>query len=545
MTIRRRRLSVEGLEDRTTPASASDLQAVAQQTISTAFVLQWLSNDPMAVANPAIRPAVESYFTAVYQNAVLTTQLLGQFPGTLPAGQEAMVGAMAANEAGIAQFVSARLGFNLTPPATGSTPSTPTNPTPGTISAAKSTIGVNPASVPVGSTSTITLTAKDANGIALTTGGAQVAFAFGSATVIGSIGSVHDNNNGTYTATFTASAAGSNTITATINGQNVTTTAPPLTVTAASSGTADLAESSVTLSSNSVAVNGTSTATLTARDANGTALTTGGLSVGFSLGTGTNIGSFGQVTDNHDGTYTATFTGSTAGSNTVVATIGGQTVTSPHPTMTVTAAAGPVDATKSTVVASPTSITTSQTSTVTLTAKDANGTALTTGGAAVVFALDPSATATGSFSTPTDNGDGTYTSTFTPTAAGSAPITATIGGQAVTTTLPTITVTAASGTASLSNSRVTVNPTLIGPTGTATVTLTARDDNNVQLTTGGLDVAFGLGSGSVTGNFSSVVDHNDGTYTATFTPTASGSNTITATIGGQPVTFTAPSITVT
>ena len=69
--------------------------------------------------------------------------------------------------------------------------------------------------------------------------------------------------------------------------------------------------------------------TLVARDANGNQETGGGLTVSLwprqrhSAG-----GTFGTVTDNGDGTYTATFTGTTAGSNTITATIGGQKVTS-------------------------------------------------------------------------------------------------------------------------------------------------------------------------------------------------------------------------
>ena len=54
----------------------------------------------------------------------------------------------------------------------------------------------------------------------------------------------------------------------------------------------------------------------------------GGLSVAFALGTGTGKGFFGSVNDNHNGKYTALFTATTSGSNTINATvkINGQTV---------------------------------------------------------------------------------------------------------------------------------------------------------------------------------------------------------------------------
>jgi adhesin/invasin len=196
----------------------------------------------------------------------------------------------------------------------------------------QSSVAVAPASVQVGGTSTITLTARDANGTQLTTGGLTVAFGLGTGTGQGTFGTVTDNGNGTYTATFTGTTAGTNTITATINGQAVTSTAPTITVTVP----ADLGQSSVTVAPTSIPNGGTATVTLTARDAGGTQLTTGGLTVTFGLGTGTAQGTFGTVADNGDGTYTATFTGTNAGTNTITATINGQAVTSTAPTLTIT-----------------------------------------------------------------------------------------------------------------------------------------------------------------------------------------------------------------
>jgi hypothetical protein len=89
----------------------------------------------------------------------------------------------------------------------------------------------------------------------------------------------------------------------------------------------------------------------------------------------------------------------------------------------------------------PTSITNGGTTTVTLTARDANGTPLTTGGAQVVFGLGSTGTAQGTFTQATDNNNGTYTATFTASGVGTSPITATLDGTAVTSTLPTLTVT--------------------------------------------------------------------------------------------------------
>jgi adhesin/invasin len=232
---------------------------------------------------------------------------------------------------------------------------------------------------------------------------------------------------------------GNNTVTATIGGQAVTSQAPTITVTA-TPGPADPGQSTVAVSPASVPTGGTSTITLTAKDAAGTALTTGGATVTFALGAGTTIGTIGPVTDNGNGTYTATFTATAAGSNTITATINTQTVTSQAPTITVTVAAGTADPAQTTVSVSPNVIQSGGTAIVTLTAKDASGTPLTTGGLAVVFKLASTSGGLGSFGSVIDNGDGTYTSTFTGAETGTNTITATIDGTALTSQAPIITI---------------------------------------------------------------------------------------------------------
>lgn len=109
----------------------------------------------------------------------------------------------------------------------------------------------------------------------------------------------------------------------------------------------------------------------------------------------------------------------------------------------------------------------------------------------------------------------------------------------------TFTVNVNPGPVSLSQSTVAISPSTVAAGDTATVTLTAKDANGNQLTTGGLSVGFGIGAGVGAGSFSTVTDNGDGTYTSTFTGTSVGDNTITATIGGQQVTSTLPTFTVT
>ena len=94
-------------------------------------------------------------------------------------------------------------------------------------------------------------------------------------------------------------------------------------------GLVDAGQSTLTPTSASITANGTSTQTLTvqAKDANGNNLTTGGAAVVITKSLGT--GSIGSVTDNSDGTYTATVTAPIAtGSGVFVATLGGSPVQS-------------------------------------------------------------------------------------------------------------------------------------------------------------------------------------------------------------------------
>jgi adhesin/invasin len=530
MKLRRTRLSIDSLEDRVTPATAADLNAFAVQTQRTAFMMQELSKHPGMIGSPAFRPMVQSYFKGVFVEAQTTLSLLKQFPNTFSAGISDAIGQWATVNSNIAQSIGNMLGFSVVPP----TPPPPPSVV-GIPNVTKSTVGVSPASVATGGTTTVTLTAKDANGTTVPTGGATVVFSLGTGTGQGTFGTVTDHANGTYTAIFTGTTVGTNTIKATLNGKAVTTTAPTVTIV----GAADATKSTVAASPATILNNGTSTITLTAKDANGNQLPAGGATVLFALGTGTGQGTFGTVTDKGNGTYTATFTGTTVGTNTITATLNGTAVTTTAPTITINAQTA--DATKSTVAIAPASVAVGSTSTITFTAKDANGNPMPTGGATVLFSLG-TGTGQGTFGPVTDQGNGTYTATFTGTTAGTNTIKATLNGTAVTTTAPTVNVV---GPADPTKSTVAASPTSILVNGTSNVTLTAKDANGSQLTSGGGTVVFSLGTGTAQGTFGTVTDNGNGTYSATFTGTTSGTNTIKATFNGTPVTTTAPTINVT
>jgi hypothetical protein len=127
-----------------------------------------------------------------------------------------------------------------------------------------------------------------------------------------------------FTVSATDSSTGSGPFT---QGKNYSITITP--------GSISLSQSTVSATPATIQAGGTSTVVLTTRDAYGNR-ETGGQTVVFGLGAGAGIGSLGPVKDNGDGTYTAIFTGTTAGIRTITAAINGQLVTSTLPSVHVT-----------------------------------------------------------------------------------------------------------------------------------------------------------------------------------------------------------------
>ncbi|HEX4609043.1 MAG TPA: invasin domain 3-containing protein, partial [Urbifossiella sp.] len=295
---------------------------------------------------------------------------------------------------------------------------------PGAVDLAHSTASVSPLVVGAGGQVAVTLTARDASGNPLTAGGLTVAFTLGAgSTSGGNFSATKDNGDGTYTAVLTAGPVpGLDTITASIGGQQITSSPSSLVVTA---GAPDAAHSTLAALGTALTAGGQTTVTLTAADAFGNA-DGAGLVVAFSTGAGSAGGAFGAVTYAGNGQYTAAFTAGRAGTNTFTVSVGGQPLAVSGPGFTVTP--GPVSPVRSAVTAAPT-VAAGGSTTITLTARDASGNPLTGGGLVVAFQV----TGGGSVGAVTDNRNGTYTAAFAAgPAPGTATLAATIGGQPVT-----------------------------------------------------------------------------------------------------------------
>jgi adhesin/invasin len=314
---------------------------------------------------------------------------------------------------------------------------------PGDISAQTSDLSVSRGAVDSGAVSLVTLQARDAAGNALVSGGRSVSFSLLGGVAHGAIGPTTDGLDGTYTAPYTGTIVEPgvfDSITAQIEGTPVKT--PPAAV-SVEAGSISPAMSLLSLSpaTDTVRAGDTIRVTLDAIDASGRHLVGGGRTVVFGLNGGTSDGAFIPLPDPDDGTYAALFAGMRAGTTgSVGAMIDGASVTSPAPSLRVVP--GSVSPSASGVLVSADTVAVGDSAVLTLEARDAFGNLLTSGGLTVSFTSSGgSGVSAGTIGPVTDHLDGHYTAVFHATSTGSSTtIGATIDGQAVTSTLPTLTV---------------------------------------------------------------------------------------------------------
>ena len=390
-------------------------------------------------------------------------------------------------------------------------------------SLATSTIAATPTSIAADSvaTSTVTVQLKTAGGVNLTKSGGSVVIT----TTSGHLGTVTDNNDGTYTATLTSShTAGTAVLGFSLLGvASTNTTSVTYTAVAASTAT-----SVISASPNSILADGSSTSIITVqlKDAGGTNLTGSGGTVTMS----TSAGTLGTVTDNANGTYTVTLTSAnTASTATLSFSINGVAATNTA-TVTFTGVIGNTGT--STITADPTSITADgiSTSTITVQLEDAGGTNITASAGTITVSTD-----NGTLGTVTDNADGTYSVTLTSAnTVSTATLSFSINGVAATNTA-TVNFTAI--VASPVTSTISASPTTIAADGSSTSIVT------VQLeTAGGTNINSSDGTVVITtdqGSVGSTTDNGDGTYSATLTSgNTAAMATLSFSLNGTPATNT-------
>ncbi|MEM8298184.1 invasin domain 3-containing protein, partial [Morganella morganii] len=176
----------------------------------------------------------------------------------------------------------------------------------------------------------------------------------------------------------------------------------------------------------------------------------------------------------HDGTYTATLKGKTAGDALLKVTVNGAVLEVAPVTVTLTADNGNLDKDKSVLEAAPLSIVANGTaeSTLKLTLKDVNGNLVS--GQTVQFTTTLADT---TFSGVTDNQDGTYSATLKGTKSGAAPLTVIVNGTGLAVAPVTVTLTPDSANPDKDKSVLTASPlTIVADNATtSSLKLTLKD----------------------------------------------------------------------
>ncbi|HEY6223517.1 MAG TPA: invasin domain 3-containing protein, partial [Gemmatimonadales bacterium] len=401
--------------------------------------------------------------------------------------------------------------------------------TSGGVSASQSTLGAAPGSIVAGSgLSTITVTAKDAGGNAIS-GATVVLAATGSGNTLVQPAATTDAN-GVASGTLSSTVAESKTVSATVNGVSLTQTA----TVSVTPGSVAADRSTVGAAPTTIeAGNGTSSITVTAKDANGNPIS-GATVVLAATGAGNTLVQPAGVT-NASGVATGSLSSTVAESKTVSATINGTAITQ---TAGITVTAATISASLSTVGAAPPSIVAgSGSTTITVTVLD--GTGQPVSGANVVLA------STGTQNTlvqpvgPTD-ANGVATGTLSSNKAELKTISATAAGVAIT---QTAAVTVTAGSVSGATSTVSAAPTSIAPgSETSTIRVTAKDAFGNPVS--GVTVVLSASGSGNTLTQPSGTTNSIGVASGTLSSTVAETKTVSATANGVAIQQTA-TVTVT
>ena len=327
-----------------------------------------------------------------------------------------------------------------------------------------------------------------------------------------------DEGDGTYTASYTPTAAGTDRVAITMDGAPIsgspfTSKIDPGSVSPALS-TATVPDGTDGLPTNIV---------VRARDRYGNPLSSGGATVVVTLSGANKAGAL-TVTDRGDGTYTAGYTPTSAGTDQVAITMNGTPI-SGSPFASTVAAGSPSPAHSTATVPDGTA---GLPSSIVVQARDESGKPFNSGGATVVVAVS-GANAAGPI-TAADAGDGTYTAGYTPTSAGTDQVAITMNGTPISGSPFTSTV--AAGSPSPAHSTATVPD---GTTGLPTsIVVQARDGSGEPVTSGGATVVVTVSGANKAGALT-VTDRSNGTYTASYTPTSAGTDQVAITMNGTPI----------
>ena len=442
--------------------------------------------------------------------------------------------------------------------------------------AGQSTFAASPKTLTADNTavSTLTLMAKDASGNPLSgvAGSLSVAVSdsHGAAPAAGrvTVSSMTETATaGTYSATLKGTLAGTYTVKPLFTGSALGSLSDTVTLTAGT--TPDAGQSSFSASPKLLAADGisASTLTLTVKDASGNPLTgvAGSLTAVARDSQGhtpaaDEVSISGMTATATAGVYTATLTGTQAGSYKVVPQFSGSAIGSLGDTVVLSAVRTP-DGAQSTFSAAPVSVTANNiaTSTLTLEAKDSNGNAITGISASLTLSVKDSGGNTPPAGKVTVSGlsesatPGTYTATLKGGLAGTYTVKPLFSNSALGNLSAAVTLTAGTvpdGT----QSTFSTSPKIIAADNTATSTLTfsAKDAGGNAITGTAASLTFAVkDSGGVTPAAGKVVvgtvseSATPGVYTATLKGTLAGAYTVKPQFSGSAVGTLSDSVVLT
>ncbi|CAE6967789.1 hypothetical protein ACOMICROBIO_NCLOACGD_05656 [Vibrio sp. B1ASS3] len=372
---------------------------------------------------------------------------------------------------------------------------------------------------------TVTLQLKDKEGDDYTSSGGAVVFDTPNGlTKFDS----QDNGAGSYTVKYKSSTSGSYTVGASLDGSKFAES-----ISFEFTPVLDLSNTEFTRDKSSANADGSDviTVTIQLKDTEGNNYTSSGGTLQLSMSTGVS-----SVTsqDNGDGTYTVSFSSSSAGNKSIGVSIGGTQLSSSislsyAQVLNLSAAAFSRD--KESANANG-----NDQITVTVQLKDTNGADYTSSAGEISFSVPSGVTEV----SKTDNGDGSYTAVFTTVNAGAYTFGASIGG----TQLANDVELTFNAVIDLSQSALQADITTIAADGnsTAQLTVTLKDyaGNAFVPSSNSPELSITAGSADKT----ELVNAGDGVYTSSISASVVGEVTITATydsgtIGTSNLTFEA------
>lgn len=372
---------------------------------------------------------------------------------------------------------------------------------------------------------TVTLQLKDKGGDDYTSSGGAVVFDTPNGlTKFDS----QDNGDGSYTVKYKSSTSGSYTVGASLDGSKFVES-----ITFEFTQVLDLSNTEFTPDKSSANADGSEVITVTVqlKDSEGNNYTSSGGTLQLSMPTGVS-----SVTsqDNGDGTYTVSFSSSSAGNKSVGVSIGGTQLSrsislSYAQVLNLSAAAFSRDKDSANADGS-------DQITVMVQLKDTNGADYTSSAGEISFSVPNGVTEVSN----TDNGDGSYTAVFTTVNAGSYTFGASIGG----TQLANDVELTFNAVIDLSQSTLQADITTIAADGnsTAQLTITLKDyaGNAFAPTSNSPELTITAGSADMT----DLVKTSNGVYTSNISASVAGEVTVTATydsgtVGTSNLTFEA------